>query len=144
MTTAQAHHSSRVVIADCGGTCPVIYDGIGCVMGTAGSMVCTTYSHGPTFEVTLSWNAAGGNAFVDYATAYNVLGEDYNTMGVVGGSPVNVCTTAPVSQMFELPLGGGYTYKIWHAFCVREDACSGCGQDTEKATGGPFGVAPRC
>jgi hypothetical protein len=129
---------------DCGGACPVLYDGVGCVAGTAGSMVCTSYTSGPKFTVTISWNAQGGNAYVDYTTAYGAMGEDYNSEGIVGGAPVNVCTTGPMSLSFDLPLGSGYTYKVWHAYCVREDACSGCGSDVTMATGGPFGVTPRC
>jgi len=129
---------------DCGGVCPVTVTGTGCIAGTNGSMVCTDYHGGSTFTVTISWTAAGGNAYVDYVTAYGTNGEDYNSMGVVGGTPINVCTTGPMTVTFDLPFGVGYTYKVWHAFCVRTDACSGCGNDVTTATGGPFGVAPAC
>ena len=130
---------------DCGGpVCPVVYAGIGCTQGTNGSQVCTSYSGGPKFTVTVTWSAAGGNAYVDYVTAYGANGEDYNGMGEIYGVAINVCQSGAYSQTFELPLGVGYTYKIWHAYCVRTDACSGCGDDTTTATGGPFGVVPTC
>ena len=130
--------------ADCGGPCPRIVDGIGCTMGTGGSMVCTSYTSGDKFEVTITWNAAGGNAYVDYIKAYGPSGEDYNSNGVVGGVPINICTSGVISKTFQLPLGSNYTYKVWHAFCVRDDACSGCGNDTTVMSGGTFGVVPRC
>ena len=125
---------------DCGGSCPPSYVGIGCVEGTNGSSVCTSYSGGATFEVTVTWNAAGGNAYVDYVTATSAGSATYNSEGVKGGGAVNVCTSGVYSQTFPLPLGLGYTYEVWHAYCVRTDACSGCGSDVVVAEGGPFGV----
>jgi hypothetical protein len=129
---------------DCGGACPIPILGAGCIAGTNGSMVCTQYTSGSTFSVTLSWTAAGGHAYVDYAFAYGPNGEDYNSNGIVGGAAVNVCTSGPMSQTFELPLGSDYSYKIWHAYCVRDDACGGCGNDVTTSTGGPFGIYPGC
>jgi hypothetical protein len=129
---------------DCGGSCPPTYEGIGCIMGTQGSKICTSYNGGPTFDVTITWNANGGNAYVDYVTAYGSQGEDYNSMGIVGGSHINICVAGPMTVTFSLPLGANYTYKIWHAYCVRDDACSGCGNDVTNAEGGPFGVYQSC
>lgn len=129
--------------ADCGGACEKPLLGAGCSAGTNGSMVCTSYTSGDKFTVTITWNAAGGNAYVDYVTAYG-MGEEFNSMGVVGGNAVNICTTGPMTVTFDLPLGSNYTYKIWHAYCVRTDACSGCGEDTTTDTGGPFGIWPAC
>ncbi len=105
-------------------------------------MVCTSYASGPTFTVTISWNASGGNAYVNYVLAYNSMNVAYNGNGVAGGGAINVCTSGPFVQTFQLPLGSGYTYKIWRAFCVRTDACNGCGSDVVIAEGGPFGVYP--
>jgi hypothetical protein len=124
--------------------CVQMYTGIGCTQGTGGSMVCTQYTGGPMFSVTITWNAAGGNAYVDYVTAYGSAGVDYNSEGVVGGFPVNICTSGPQSVTFELPINDVYTYKVWHAYCVRSDACSGCGDDVTTETGGPFGVMQTC
>ncbi len=129
---------------DCGGPCPPTYSGIGCTPGTAGSMVCTTYNGGPNFQVTITWNAAGGNAYVDYVMAYGSAGVDFNSEGLVGGPAINICTTGPQSVTFELPINDVYTYKVWHAYCVRTDACSGCGDDVTTVTGGPFGVQQTC
>ncbi|HJZ87197.1 MAG TPA: hypothetical protein VKN99_18615 [Polyangia bacterium] len=128
---------------DCGGPCPITFSGAGCVNGVNGATLCTSYTSGDKFRVMLTWNASGGNAYVNYATAYNTTGE-FNTMGVRGGSPVNICTTGPVTQTFDLPLGRGYTFKIWRAYCVRTDACSGCGNDAVIDMGGPFGIDRDC
>jgi hypothetical protein len=128
---------------DCGGACATRVSGEGCVTGTASSMACTSYSGGDTFTVVLSWDATGGNAYVNYVTAY-LADDEFNAEGVRGGSPVNVCVTAPTSQTFDLPLGRGYTWKIWRAYCVRDDACAGCGEDTVIGEGGPFGIGPDC
>jgi hypothetical protein len=122
----------------------MIYTPGGCTPGTNGSMVCTSDTGGDMFTVTITWNAAGGNAYVDYVTAYGMSNEEINSQGVFGGNAVNICTSGPMSVTFELPVGYEYTYKIWHAYCVRTDACDGCGNDTETDTGGPFGILPTC
>ena len=137
---------------DCGGSCPAKYHGEGCVTGTAGSQVCSSFPNdggAPSvndagvemFDVALSWNAAGGNAYVDYAVIYAPGGGVFNSQGIAGGSPNNICTSGPVTEKLQLPLGDQYTYKIWHAYCVKTNACSGCGSDVVVAEGGPFGIA---
>jgi hypothetical protein len=128
---------------DCGGSCPITYSGEGCVTGTGGSMVCSSYTSGTRFHVVVTWNAAGGNGFVDYVTTYHGV-DEFNAAGELAGGAINVCTSGPVTQEFDLPLGGGYTWKIWHADCVRTDACSGCGSDIVTDEGGPFGVYADC
>ena len=128
---------------DCGGPCPRTFSGAGCTSGTEGSMVCTTYTSGDTFTVMLSWNASGGNAYVNYGVAYNAE-DEFNTLGIRGGVNHNICTSGTVTETFELPLDHGYSYKIWRAYCVRDDACDGCGEDAVIAEGGPFGVAADC
>jgi hypothetical protein len=135
---------------DCGGPCPPTYHGEGCVDGTNGSKVCSSFSPAdagvddagnPKFTVTISWNATGGDGKVNYALIYAPGNQIFNTLGVAGGSQQNVCTSGPHSETFELALGDQYTYKIWWADCVKPGACSGCGWDTVIAEGGPFGVA---
>jgi hypothetical protein len=135
---------------DCGGPCPPTYHGAECVQGTNGSQVCSSFAPrdagvddagGPMFSVEISWNAAGGNGFVDYALVYGPNNTVINSQGIVGGSAVNVCTSGAHTETFQLPLGDSYTYKIWHADCVNPNACSGCGSDVVVAEGGPFGVA---
>src|SRR5262249_49491715 len=68
--------------------------------GARGSKACSTYAPGDggdpdKFTVTISWNAAGGNAYVDYVLAYGPQGE-FNSSGILGGGPNNICTSGPV------------------------------------------------
>jgi len=136
---------------DCGGPCPVKYHGEGCVNGTNGSKVCssmagpdagTDEAGTPKFTVTISWNATGGNGKVNYTLAYAPGNQVFNSLGIAGGGAQNVCTSGPVTQTFDLPMGDQYTYKVWWADCIKSNACSGCGSDTVIAEGGPFGIAP--
>ncbi len=136
---------------DCGGLCPPTYHGFGCVSGTNGSQACSSFpgdAGTPTpddagtlkFQVAISWNATGGNGKVNYVLVYGANGI-FNSQGLLGGSPLNTCTSGPVTENFELPLGDTYTYKIWWADCVNPNACAGCGSDVVIAEGGPFGIA---
>ena len=137
---------------DCGGSCPASYHGMGCVTGTNGSQVCSYFPNdGGTpsvddagvekFVVSVSWTATGGNGKVNYVLAYGTGGLTYNSAGIAGGGPQNVCTSGAYTETFELPLGDAYTYKIWWADCIKSNACSGCGYDVVIAEGGPFGIA---
>ncbi len=155
-TCSDSVQNGLEVGVDCGGSGPPKYHGFGCGKGTHASQACSSFPNDagapidggsgeggvPKFQVAISWNAAGGNAYVDYVLVYgsspNVV---FNSQGIYGGSPNNVCTSGPYTETFDLPLGDKYTYKVWHAYCVKVNACSGCGSDTVVATGGPFGIA---
>lgn len=137
---------------DCGGACPKKYHGFGCVTGTNGSQACSSFPNDAgtpviedggeeKFQVAISWNATGGNGKVNYVLVSEPNGASFNSQGIAGGSPLNTCVTAPVTETFLLPLGDNYTYKIWWADCINPNACAGCGSDVVIAEGGPFGIA---
>lgn len=107
--------------------------------GTANSFVSTEYSGGPTFTATITFYASGGGG---YAGAVDI----YDSSGTYLRQPIsssNICTSGRMTRTVQLPVNDSYTYEIRRAFCVRSDACFGCGWDVITAKGGPFGC-PNC